>query len=119
MTAPNGSSPHDALSAVRRLERALEERIGNDAAESALNGAREEAQRLLADARAAGDDEGRRRRAALLAAADAEATIDMPLDHESVQQPVARWQPYAGVVYFHLLVDSLSRAGLVAPIDQV
>jgi DNA-3-methyladenine glycosylase II len=39
--------------------------------------------------------------------------IDMPLDHESVQQLVARWQPYAGVVYFHLLLDSLSRAGLV------
>jgi DNA-3-methyladenine glycosylase II len=39
--------------------------------------------------------------------------IDMPLDHESVQQLVARWQPYAGVVYFHLLLDSLSQAGLV------
>jgi DNA-3-methyladenine glycosylase II len=39
--------------------------------------------------------------------------IDMPLDHESVQQLVARWQPYAGVVYFHLLLDSLSQADLV------
>ena len=39
--------------------------------------------------------------------------IDMPLDHDSVQQLVARWQPYAGVVYFHLLLDSLSQAGLV------
>jgi len=39
--------------------------------------------------------------------------IDMPLNHESVQQLVARWQPYAGVVYFHLLLDSLSQAGLV------
>ena len=74
MTASNGSSPLDALGAVRRLERALEERTGNDAAEAALDTAREEAQRLLADARARGDDEGRRRRAALLAAADAEAT---------------------------------------------
>jgi 3-methyladenine DNA glycosylase/8-oxoguanine DNA glycosylase len=27
--------------------------------------------------------------------------IDMQLDHESAQQLVARWQPYAGVVYFH------------------
>ena len=39
--------------------------------------------------------------------------IDMPLDHDSVQQLVARWQPYAGVVYFHLLLDSLSQADLV------
>ena len=64
------TAPHDALGAVRRLESALEERTGGDTAEVAL----EEAERLLAHARAAGDDEGRRRRAALLAAADAEAT---------------------------------------------
>ena len=68
------TAPHDALGAVRRLESALEERTGGDTAETALDAAREEAERLLADARAAGDDEGRRRRAALLAAADAEAT---------------------------------------------
>jgi hypothetical protein len=74
MTAPNGSLPHDALGAVRRLERVLEERTGSAAAEAALDAAREEAERLLADARAGGDVEGRRRRAALLAAADAEAT---------------------------------------------
>jgi DNA-3-methyladenine glycosylase II len=41
--------------------------------------------------------------------------IDTRLDHESVQQLVARWQPYAGVVYFHLLLDSLSQAGLAGP----
>jgi DNA-3-methyladenine glycosylase II len=40
--------------------------------------------------------------------------IDTPLDHEAVGRLVARWHPYAGVVYFHLLLDSLSRAGLVA-----
>lgn len=74
MTAPTGSRPHDALGAVRRLERALEERAGGDTVEAALDAAREEAERLLAHARAAGDAEGRRRRAALLAAADAEAT---------------------------------------------
>jgi hypothetical protein len=74
MRSHNGSSPHDALGAVRRLERALEKRPGNNAAEAALDAAREEAQRLLADARAAGDDEGRRRRAAVLAAAEAEVT---------------------------------------------
>jgi DNA-3-methyladenine glycosylase II len=41
--------------------------------------------------------------------------IDRPLDYESVEQLVARWHPHAGVVYFHLLLDSLSQAGLVAP----
>ena len=41
--------------------------------------------------------------------------IDTPLDYESVEELVARWHPYAGVVYFHLLLDSLSQDGLVAP----
>ena len=40
--------------------------------------------------------------------------VDTPLDYQSVQQLVARWQPYAGVVYFHLLLDSLFREDLVA-----
>jgi DNA-3-methyladenine glycosylase II len=39
--------------------------------------------------------------------------IDRPLDYDTVRQLVARWQPYAGLVYFHLLVDSLAAAGLV------
>jgi DNA-3-methyladenine glycosylase II len=39
--------------------------------------------------------------------------IDSPLDHEAVGRLVARWDPYAGVVYFHLLLDSLYRAGLM------
>jgi DNA-3-methyladenine glycosylase II len=39
--------------------------------------------------------------------------IDTPLDYESVDRLVSRWHPYAGVVYFHLLLDSLSQAGLV------
>jgi DNA-3-methyladenine glycosylase II len=39
--------------------------------------------------------------------------IDTPLDYDAVDRLVARWHPYAGVVYFHLLLDSLSRAGLV------
>jgi DNA-3-methyladenine glycosylase II len=38
--------------------------------------------------------------------------IDTPLDHEAVGRLVARWHPYAGVVYFHLLLDSLSPVGL-------
>jgi DNA-3-methyladenine glycosylase II len=33
--------------------------------------------------------------------------IDEELDYDSVKQLVARWHPYAGVVYFHLLLDSL------------
>jgi DNA-3-methyladenine glycosylase II len=40
--------------------------------------------------------------------------IDTPLDYKSVDRLVAPWHPYAGVVYFHLLLDSLSRDGLVA-----
>jgi DNA-3-methyladenine glycosylase II len=39
--------------------------------------------------------------------------IDTPLDYEGVHDLVARWQPYAGIVYFHLLLDSLSRDGLI------
>jgi DNA-3-methyladenine glycosylase II len=32
--------------------------------------------------------------------------IDTPLDYEAVRRLVARWHPHAGVVYFHLLLDS-------------
>jgi DNA-3-methyladenine glycosylase II len=39
--------------------------------------------------------------------------IDTPQDYEAVHRLVARWHPYAGVVYFHLLLDSLSQGGLV------
>ena len=34
-----------------------------------------------------------------------------PLDYAGVRRAVERWQPYAGLVYFHLLLDGLSRAG--------
>jgi len=40
--------------------------------------------------------------------------IDAPLDYEAIAQLVARWHPYAGLVYFHMLLDSLSETGLVA-----
>jgi DNA-3-methyladenine glycosylase II len=30
-----------------------------------------------------------------------------PLDYSAVRQAVSRWQPYAGMVYFHLLLDRL------------
>jgi DNA-3-methyladenine glycosylase II len=40
--------------------------------------------------------------------------LDEQLDYERVEMVVSRWAPYAGLVYFHLLLDSLTRAGLVA-----
>lgn len=40
--------------------------------------------------------------------------IETQLDYDSVEQLVARWHPYAGMVYFHLLLDSLSDAGAVS-----
>ena len=39
--------------------------------------------------------------------------IGTPLDYDSVKRLVARWHPYAGMVYFHLLLESLSETGLV------
>ena len=33
------------------------------------------------------------------------------LDYADVFREVKRWQPYAGLVYFHLLLDGLSQAG--------
>jgi DNA-3-methyladenine glycosylase II len=35
------------------------------------------------------------------------------LDYAGVTRAVERWRPYAGMVYFHLLLDGLSRAGEV------
>jgi len=35
--------------------------------------------------------------------------IDRPLGYDDVRTLVAGWQPFAGVVYFHLLLDSLIR----------
>ncbi|MEO8224777.1 MAG: DNA-3-methyladenine glycosylase 2 family protein [Gammaproteobacteria bacterium] len=34
-----------------------------------------------------------------------------PLDYAGVNAVVEKWQPYAGMVYFHLLLDGLSKAG--------
>ena len=36
-----------------------------------------------------------------------------PLDYAGVQRAVTPWRPYAGLVYFHLLLDGLSRAGVL------
>jgi DNA-3-methyladenine glycosylase II len=37
-----------------------------------------------------------------------------PLDYARVQAAVAPWQPYAGLVYFHLLLERLTAAGAIA-----
>jgi DNA-3-methyladenine glycosylase II len=37
-----------------------------------------------------------------------------PLDYDGVGRAVARWQPYAGLMYFHLLLEGLSRSGAIA-----
>jgi DNA-3-methyladenine glycosylase II len=34
-----------------------------------------------------------------------------PLDYEGVQRVLSRWRRYAGLVYFHLLLDRLAEAG--------
>jgi DNA-3-methyladenine glycosylase II len=36
-----------------------------------------------------------------------------PLDYKGVHRVLARWEPYAGLVYFHMLLNSLDRAGLL------
>lgn len=40
------------------------------------------------------------------------------LDYEGVRQATARWQPYSGMVYFHLLLDSLEQRGMI-PSEQL
>jgi DNA-3-methyladenine glycosylase II len=34
-----------------------------------------------------------------------------PLDYQGVQRVLSQWRPYAGLVYFHLLLDRLAEAG--------
>jgi DNA-3-methyladenine glycosylase II len=36
-----------------------------------------------------------------------------PLDYDGVSRALERWQPYAGMLYFHLLLDGLAKAGSV------
>lgn len=38
-----------------------------------------------------------------------------PLDYQRVQRVVAPWRPFAGLVYFHLLLAQLDDAGYLAP----
>lgn len=37
--------------------------------------------------------------------------LSKPLDYAGVMRVVHRWRPYAGLIYFHLLLDGLARAG--------
>ena len=41
-----------------------------------------------------------------------------PLDYAGVRRVVERWQPYAGLVYFHLLLDGLSQAGALDSVSK-
>jgi hypothetical protein len=41
--------------------------------------------------------------------------LEKPLDYESVRRVLVKWQPYAGFIYFHLLLDRLTDAGHLAP----
>jgi DNA-3-methyladenine glycosylase II len=54
-----------------------------------------------------GDDVGAQKRLARWLGRSA------PLDYDGVRKAVAPWRPYAGLVYFHLLLDGLSNAGVV------
>lgn len=39
-------------------------------------------------------------------------SIKNPLNYDSVKRAVAKWHPYSGLIYFHLLLDSLAKTGL-------
>jgi DNA-3-methyladenine glycosylase II len=41
--------------------------------------------------------------------------LESPLDYGAVRRAVSRWQPYAGMVYFHLLLDGLAAADELDP----
>ena len=51
-----------------------------------------------------GDDVGARNRLALWLGRD------QPMDYETVRRAVRRWQPYSGLVYFHLLLEGLTQS---------
>ena len=36
-----------------------------------------------------------------------------PMDYASVRRALKRWEPYAGFIYFHMLMESLSAAGRI------
>jgi len=41
--------------------------------------------------------------------------LKKPLDYEGAQHALIRWEPYAGLIYFHLLLDRLAEAGMITP----
>lgn len=41
--------------------------------------------------------------------------IEGPLDHATTRELLEQWHPFAGLIYFHLLLDGLADAGLVTP----
>ena len=43
-------------------------------------------------------------------------SVPEPLDYPSVQRIVGRWHPYAGLAYFHLLLDGLAESGLLTEV---
>jgi len=52
-----------------------------------------------------GDDVGARNKLAVFLG------LRGPLSYEAVQRAVARWQPFAGFIYFHLLLANIKKAG--------
>jgi DNA-3-methyladenine glycosylase II len=39
--------------------------------------------------------------------------LKKPLDYEGTHRLLAKWRPYAGFIYFHLLLDGLAEAGVL------
>jgi DNA-3-methyladenine glycosylase II len=39
--------------------------------------------------------------------------LEQPLDYETVRRTLERWHPYAGLIYFHMLLDRLEEAGFL------
>jgi DNA-3-methyladenine glycosylase II len=44
--------------------------------------------------------------------------LTKPLDYDGVRRVLSRWDGYAGLVYFHLLLDRLAEAGHLGRIDS-
>ena len=41
-----------------------------------------------------------------------------PLDYDDVSKALEKWRPYAGMLYFHLLLDGLAKAGSLESASQ-
>ena len=52
-----------------------------------------------------GDDVGARNRLAKW------LRVNEPLDYDGVARATRNWEPYAGMVYFHMLLEGLYEAG--------